>query len=182
MLPDETSEQYEAFECYLNIKPAKARSIRRAWEIYAERAGLKEGSDPSVKFKEWSRRHDWRGRARAYDAHLAEVRRAAAEDGIRREAKAKAIDVERMLAEAGEFIELYGSTIRSAFLEAIDDEAATPASRNQAMRIYVDMLRLMRESTGMASEEDDPFGLVDEEEYAQKLLGEFRGRGAQEGP
>ncbi|NMO09501.1 hypothetical protein [Methanobacterium subterraneum] len=72
-LLDETSKQFEAFCIYRDIGPG--RSIQKVAQKRAGSGGLS-------KLKEWSSKHHWSERAKAYDAHIDEIRRSGHEDEI----------------------------------------------------------------------------------------------------
>lgn len=74
--PDESSKAHAALEAYLEM--GRARSLTKLAED--------DRIDHSLRWlKEWSRRHDWQRRSRAWDAHMHRVRQAEREEKHREE-------------------------------------------------------------------------------------------------
>lgn len=94
--PDETDRAWAAFSCYLAMPPPERGEVAVARVLYpTEGHGGKRKRAPG-QLTVWSRRHEWKTRAAAYDSHaLAESFAATAETR-----KRLAVDVFGALSEA----------------------------------------------------------------------------------
>ena len=80
-LENEPERAYRAFECYLSLPNGK-RTLTAAYQHHVGNPAAK----PSDTWIRWSRDLAWAERARAYDDHLASLRREAYERAIEEEA------------------------------------------------------------------------------------------------
>jgi hypothetical protein len=93
--PDETDRAWAAFSCYLSMSPSERSFDAVARKLFPATSGDIRRRNPG-QFTVWSRRHEWKTRAAAYDSHaLAEAFAATAETR-----KRLAVDVFGALSEA----------------------------------------------------------------------------------
>jgi hypothetical protein len=77
--PDETDRAWAAFSCYLSMPPSERSFDAVARKLFPATSGDIRRRNPG-QFTVWSRRHEWKTRAAAYDSHaLAESFAATAE-------------------------------------------------------------------------------------------------------
>src|SRR5215211_2436537 len=101
-LENEPERAYRAFECFLSL-PSGERTLL---EAYRQHVGNPDAAKPSDTWSGWSSRFAWRERARAYDDHLARLRREAYERAIEEEAERQAREVEKARSRANELLTL----------------------------------------------------------------------------
>jgi hypothetical protein len=87
-LENEPEGAYRAFEWFLGL-PSDQRTIVEAYRSHVGNPGAAKPSDTWAK---WSRDFAWAERAKAYDDHLASLRREAYERAIEEEAEWQARD------------------------------------------------------------------------------------------
>lgn len=88
VLESETPAQYRAFEIYAALSPFE-RTISETWRRYLAEKGVRgrelEETQPTMTFRSWSTRHNWKERAIARDkygaaeAHIEAVQKLSAE-------------------------------------------------------------------------------------------------------
>jgi hypothetical protein len=112
-LADETPRAYEAFLRYAGMGPA--RSMAAVAGPGAGQPGASTGQGPGKGapgyITHWAHRHNWTGRAAAYDGHLAEQRRRLMEDAARKQAEEEAEDWAKFGRD-------YAQALRASFLLA----------------------------------------------------------------
>lgn len=124
--PGESARAFEGFKIYRDLGPG--RSVDRAYELYAgRRLG---GRRAPGRFQLWSRQHDWRDRAEAYDAWLEMVGREAIEDHERHKAQDLASRRDRLRRKNLEAEEAAADQLA----RILDHIEATPLTRQRSTR------------------------------------------------
>ena len=89
--PSESGQAYKAFCVYRDL--GLERQIKLAYRTATKRP---DSDQVSGRWSQWAKRYEWEQRARAYDAHLANVEQQARE----REVARRATEIERRRKEA----------------------------------------------------------------------------------
>lgn len=74
-LPDETPTAFQAFQHYRD-SPPNDRSIVKTYRAVT---GIEDAKKPSGRYSQWSKKHRWLERAKAYDDHLDKIQTGTAE-------------------------------------------------------------------------------------------------------
>ena len=168
-LENEPERAYRAFESFLSL-PSGERTLL---EAYRRHVGNPDAVKPSDTWSGWSNTFAWRERARAYDDHLASVRREAYEKAIEEEAARQAREVEKARGRSNELLTL-GYERAMDCLEEMDASQMRMSDVIQVARLHMDYLKAfpVPESSNEAewTEEDD--------EFAEKIAREIKARAA----
>jgi hypothetical protein len=173
---NESDRAWAGFQAYLALKP-EDRTTRKA------AAGIKGGNHKSCQ--NWSGRHDWRGRARAFDAHQAEL----ADKAVAKVAMASA---EEWAKRKTQLIEAEWAAGESLMMQArkMLAKLAEKAGTFQDVAKLIELgAKLKRMSQGMATEILD---VADEDarpvvlsaglmSRAHEMLGDYYARHASKG-
>lgn len=179
---EETTRAFEAFQVYLELGPR--RSIR---------AVANRGQEPSARpFRlptlfEWSSKHAWPERAKAYDDHVATLR-AKAFFGENEQAAIR-------MGERAERIGDVGGLLSEEVLRRIDEDpkvlqkmtlSELLEAQARASRTYPRLVQIERLSRGMATdrveETTDRFSRMSDDELAAYLTGVDDGRPGERNP
>lgn len=130
---EESPRAYEGFRSYLCL--GAARSLEKAWVAYRQSQDRTDAGPLQSYYKQWSSRHGWVQRARAYDEHLHAI------EFEQREARARersleAIDMEWELALAlrRKVLELLRQPLSEFRLSLRDAEVLSEAASRLARR------------------------------------------------
>src|SRR5215217_8013833 len=135
-LDNEPERAYRAFESFL-VLPSSERTLL---EAYRRHVGNPDAAKPSDTWSGWSNSFAWRERVRAYDDHLASLRREAYERVIEVEAACQARDVEKVRGQCSELLML--AHVRAMeFLEALDVSEMRMSEAIQFIRLQMDFAK-----------------------------------------
>src|SRR5215208_4244733 len=101
-LDNESTRAFQAFESFLSL-PSAERTLLGA---YRQHVANPDAVKPSDTWARWCSDFAWRERARAYDDHLASLRREAYERAIEQEAGRQAREVEKARGRMNELLTL----------------------------------------------------------------------------
>jgi hypothetical protein len=135
-LENESERAYRAFESFLSL-PSGERTLL---EAYRQHVGNPEAPKPSDTWSRWSSSFAWRERARAYDDHLASLRREAYERAIEEEAGWQAREVEKARGRMNELLTL-GYERAMELLEQMDASEMRMSDAIQVARLHMDFLK-----------------------------------------
>ncbi len=169
--PGESDRAYHAFECYL-LMPPEERTLEEAYRLHTDNPNA---AAPSDTCKGWARRHDWKGRASAYDDHVRRLRREAHEKGMVEEAEKQGQEMERLRSDMLELAWRTHEKAMEIFEQPLDSANFNMGHAVQMTKLVLEVYKLMRDEAEEAPPAEDEWGEIDDE-----FLKEFIDKMAQE--
>jgi hypothetical protein len=132
-LEPETDRAFEAFRTFLSL-PSSDRTLVAAYRRFV---GNPNASKVSDAWNEWARRYAWKERARAYDAHIDQIRRNAMEKAVEEEAAEQARQAERARYHLNELLTNFHAKTMD-YLEQMDAADMRFSDAVAVTRLYIE--------------------------------------------
>jgi hypothetical protein len=159
-LEPETDRAFEAFRTFLSL-PSGDRTLVAAYRRFV---GNPNASKVSDAWNEWARRYAWKERARAYDAHIDQIRRNAMEKALEEEAAEQARQAERARYHLNELLTNYHAKTMD-YLEQMDAADMRFSDAVAVTRLYIEYVDKF--GTGDEAKTEDEW-TEDDDEFLNK--------------